>query len=105
MGGTSVLKEIITTSFKILGLLPAAIVALAALRKIGEETGFDKTNAKAYDRLSSWVNTLLYILIEHWFACIILSVFGGTMWGLLVVQPKAIARSEFEQKRSDRLGE
>ena len=85
--------------------LPGAIIALAGLQKIGKESGFNVYNSKSFDKLSNVVNTLLYILIEHWFACIILSVFGGTIWALLVVEPKVNVQNAFKQQRRDRLGE
>jgi hypothetical protein len=105
LGITRVLKEVILSSIKILAALPAAIIALAGLQKIGQESGYNVYNSKSFDKLSNIINTLLYILIEHWFACIILSVLGGTIWALLVVEPKVKAQDAFEQQRKDRLGE
>lgn len=99
------LKEIIITSIKIFAALPGAILALGGLQKIGQESGFDKYNSKSYDKLSNWISTLLYILTEHWFACIILSILGGTVWAILVVEPKVTAKKEFEDSRRDRFGE
>jgi hypothetical protein len=105
LDATRVLKEVILSSIKIFAALPAAIIALAGLQKIGRESGFNIYNSKSFDKLSNIINTLLYILIEHWFACIILSVFGGMVWALLVVEPKVKAQNAFEQQRRDRLGE
>lgn len=99
------LKEVAISTIKLFGCLPGLIVALAALRKIGEETGFDKTAPKTYAKLSIWINTLLYILIEHWIACLLVSIFGGTVWALLVVEPKAAALRDFNRLRRTRLGE
>jgi hypothetical protein len=100
-----VLKEAVITTFKIFGLLPAAIVGLAALRKIADETGFDKAYPYTYARITTWINTLLYVLFEHWLGCIILSAIGGTLWALLVVESKATAKKEFDTLRNDRFGE
>jgi hypothetical protein len=101
----SVLREIISTSVKLFLALPGLIAGMAALREIGEKTGFDKRNPNAFAKFSNWINTLLYILVEHWLACILLSVLGGTMWALLVVEPRNSARREFDGVRRDRLGE
>jgi hypothetical protein len=100
-----VLKEAVITTFKIFGLLPAAIVGLAALRKIADETGFDKGYPYTYARITTWINTLLYILFEHWFGCILISAVGGTAWAFLVVEPKRTAKTEFDALRNDRFGE
>jgi hypothetical protein len=100
-----VLKEAVTTTFKIFGLLPAAIVGLAALRKIADETGFDKDFPYTYAKITTWINTLLYILFEHWLGCIILSAIAGTVWAFFVVEPKVAAKKEFDTLRQDRFGE
>jgi hypothetical protein len=100
-----VLKEIVVTSIKIFLALPGAIAAMAALWEVGEKTGFDKRNPNAFAKLSNWINTLLYILVEHWFVCILLSLFGGSMWALLVIEPKAAALKDFNEQRHDRFRE
>ena len=98
-------KEIVISSVKVFLALPGGIAALAALRKVAEETGFDKASPRAYEKLSIIINVLLYILIEHWIACVILAIFGGAIWALLVVEPKKVSFSEFQKDRQERIGD
>jgi hypothetical protein len=100
-----VIKNVIISSIKIFLALPGSIAALGGLRKIAEETGFDKSSPDNYAELLQWINTLLYILTEHWIAWILLSIFGGMIWAFLVVEPKAAALKEFKQARKKRIGE
>jgi hypothetical protein len=100
-----VLREVVITFFKLVAALPGSIVALAGLHKIAEETGFDKSYPDSYQKLSIVINDLLYILIEHWIPYILLCAFLGLIWALLVVEPKSAAKTEFDRRRNQRLGE
>jgi preprotein translocase subunit SecY len=99
------LKEILIATGKVFALLPGAIATLATLRKIAEETGFKEAHPEDYEKLSTWINTLLYVLVEYLFEYIVVSLFGGAVWVLLVVKPKKTAKREFDESRRDRLGE
>jgi hypothetical protein len=100
-----VLKETIVTIIKVFASLPGAIVALAGLREVADKTGFEKSHPDSYKKLIILINDLLYVLLEHWIPYILLCVFLGTIWALLVVEPKVKSKTEFDKQRAGRLGE
>jgi hypothetical protein len=99
------LKSIVVSSVTIFLALPGSAGGLAGLRKAAQETGFDKGYPVQFEKISQYINVLLYVLIEHWLAWAILSIFCGTIWVLLVTEPKVAALKDFQEARKSRIGE
>jgi hypothetical protein len=99
-----VLKTAIISIGKILMALPGAVAAVYGLTQASEKFGFDKSNPDLHQNLLQCGKTLLALLVGYWEGYILLCVFLGTLWAIVVAEPKHISKREFRRRISNRSG-
>ena len=79
--------------------LPGAATALFALLEAADKTGFKEKYAQSHLKLVSFLNYLIYILIEHWLGYALLCAVVALIWTYIVGEPKSLSKSKFETRR------
>lgn len=86
----------------IFAALPGAVAVVYGLIQAAEKTNFQKTHPEHFKKLSNFNNDLIWLLVEYWIAHIIWSATLALIWTLLVAEPKAASKRQFEGKRGNR---
>lgn len=81
-----------------------AIGGLIGLIAASEKTGFDKLNPAHHEKFVSLNNWLLYVAAEHWLGYILACAFLSAIWALIVVEPKVVSKTAFNDRRNKRIG-
>lgn len=80
------------------------MLGLRGLIEAAEKVGFDKKYPGHFEEMVNLLNTLLYLATEHWPLYIIVVVGLAFFWALVVAEPKAASKREFQQRRKARIG-
>jgi hypothetical protein len=84
---------------KFVPVLPGIAAALFALREAANRAGFEKQFPASHEKLVSYVNYLVYILIEHIIGYVIFCALAAFIWTLIVMEPKTTSKRNFDKRR------
>jgi hypothetical protein len=97
------IKTIVLSTLKIAGAFPVFVGIMYGLLQAGKETDFEHAHPALYRNLVDFINFLLAFLVEHWLLWLSFSALLGFAWALIVAEPRATSKREFDRQRKQKL--